>query len=201
MIKFFNFALLIPIFISIFISVIFIPIFNNSFANTADSSIYYYSDGSNKFYLPTNISFSTSSISKNFIWPTPGYSKITSKFGYRSAPTIGAGTYHGGIDIAAPENSSIISVASGVIKYVGWYGANGYTVIIEHENNYESIYGHVSPTFLVSIGDYVKKGELIARVGPKYVDKKSYTTYRDSYGKYTNGATTRSSFAFCYYKR
>lgn len=39
----------------------------------------------------------------NFVWPTPGYTTITSKFGYRTAPTIGASKYHGGIDIAAPS--------------------------------------------------------------------------------------------------
>ena len=120
----------------------------------------------------------------------PKYTTITSKFGYRKAPANGAATYHGGIDIAAPEGSKILSVADGTIYYAGWYGANGYTVIIEHENGYKSTYGHVSPIFIVSVGDFVKKGDIIARVGPKYIEKKSYTKYVDTSGKYTNGATT-----------
>ena len=95
-----------------------------------------------------------------------------------------------GIDIAAPENSYILAVADGVVSYVGWYGANGYTVILKHSQNYQSIYGHISPNFIVKIGENIKKGQLIALVGPKYIEKKSYTIYQDSNGKYTNGATT-----------
>lgn len=70
----------------------------------------------------------------------------------------------------------------------GWYGANGYSVIISHENGISSTYGHISETFLVSIGESVSKGQIIAKVGPKYVSKVS--NYKDSNGKYTNGATT-----------
>jgi murein DD-endopeptidase MepM/ murein hydrolase activator NlpD len=39
-------------------------------------------------------------------------------------------------------------------------------------------------------GDYVLQGELIANVGPKYINEKSYTKYKDSSGRCTNGATT-----------
>ena len=71
---------------------------------------------------------------------------------------------------------------------LGWYGANGYTVIISHENGISSTYGHLSETFIVSVGQKVSKGQIIAHVGPKYVSKESI--YKDSTGKYTNGATT-----------
>ena len=158
-------SVLLPIVLSILLSIFFIPTLSNSFQNSNFSS-------------------------NNFLWPTPGYCKITSKFGQRIAPTTGAATYHGGIDIAAPENSSIISIADGTVSFVGWNGANGYTVIVSHPNNLKSIYGHISPHFIVSIGDTIKKGELIAKVGPKYIEKKDYTTYIDKSGRYTNGATT-----------
>lgn len=51
-------------------------------------------------------------------------------------------------------------------------------------------YSHVSPNFLVSVGDFVKQGEIIAHVGPKYVDNVPNNPYKDSSGKSTNGATT-----------
>lgn len=162
-------SIFLPIILSTLISIFFIPTVQN--VSAIDSNL------SN---LPNSF----------FLWPTPGYSKITSDFGYREAPTTGAGTYHGGIDIAAPENTTILSIANGTIIFAGWYGANGYTIIIEHSNNYQSIYGHISPNFLVSVGDTVKKGDIIAKVGPKYIEKKSYTNYTDKTGKYTNGATT-----------
>lgn len=187
MIKNFSISLFMPIILTIFISIFFIPTTNYSSISFSTSTLQHASNLTN--------------YSHSFLWPTPGYSKITSNFGYRTAPTQGAGTYHGGIDIAAPQNSSIISIADGIVSFVGWYGANGYTIIITHSNNYKSTYGHVSPNFLVSLGDTVKKGDLIAKVGPKYVDKKSYTTYIDKNGKYTNGATTRATSTFFNRKR
>lgn len=76
----------------------------------------------------------------------------------------------------------------GRLNLSGWYGANGYSVIISHKNGLTSTYGHISESFLVSIGESVSKGQKIAKVGPKYVSKKS--EYTDNSGKYTNGATT-----------
>ena len=68
-------------------------------------------------------------------------------------------------------------------------GANGFTIKLQN-GDYIVTYSHVSPTFLVSIGDFVTKGEIIAQVGPKYVDNVPNNPYKDSTGKSTNGATT-----------
>ena len=76
------------------------------------------------------------------------------------------------------------------MSFVGWYGANGYTVIIDLDNGAKCIYGHISPKFKVSRGDKVYKGQEVASVGPKYIEAQSYTIYTDSNGKTTNGATT-----------
>lgn len=183
--KLFYFSLSLPIILSVFISCFFIPAFSINFTNI----------------LTQNSLTSHSSIFllNSFIWPTPSYTNITSHFGYRNSPITHKKAYHGGIDIAAPENSPILAIADGFVSYIGWYGANGYSVILSHENGYKSIYGHISPEFIVSLGEEVKKGNIIAKVGPKYIPKKSYTTYQDSTGKYTNGATTRTTSTFCYH--
>lgn len=102
----------------------------------------------------------------------------------------GASTYHGGIDIGAKEGSRIYAIAAGKVIKASWGGANGYCVIINHQNGYISTYAHVSPNFVVKVGDDIRQGQYIANVGPKYVETKSYTTYKDSAGKTTNGATT-----------
>ncbi len=50
---------------------------------------------------------------------------------------------------------------------------------IKHSNHLSSVYEHLSPNMYVQKGDRVAKGDVIARVGPKYVEE----------GK-LNGATT-----------
>lgn len=102
---------------------------------------------------------------------------------------IGASTYHSGIDIAAPAGSNIIASFSGKVVYTGFYGANGFTVMIEN-GNYTFLYSHTSPNFMVKAGDTVQKGEIIAKVGPKNVYNVPNNKYKDSNGNPTNGATT-----------
>ncbi len=178
--KLFYSSFLFPIVFSIFISIFFIPCFQTISAQTKS--------GEKMVYTSTLSNIPQKSTS--FLWPTPGYTHITSDFGYRRAPANGAARYHGGIDIGVPEGHAIQSIQDGIVSYVGWYGANGYTVILTHDEHYQSIYGHVSPNFLVSTGEKVYKGQTIAAVGPKYISKTSYTSYTDSTGKCTNGATT-----------
>lgn len=60
-----------------------------------------------------NIKFIDSN--EDYIWPIPGYTTITSSFGYRYAPTSGASTYHSGIDIGAPAGAEFYAVFSGEI--------------------------------------------------------------------------------------
>lgn len=124
-----------------------------------------------------------------FFWPVPGFHKITSPFGKRNSPTNGASINHSGIDIAATENSNIYSVASGKIIFVGFKGAGGCTIIIE-SNNFNISYCHVSPSFIVSIGQTVNFGDHIANVGPKNIYSIPNNPYKDSNGIPTNGATT-----------
>lgn len=162
--------------ILIFCLCFFIPIFSSS-----GYVISYVpnSNQSNYLYISTS----------NLVWPVPGYTNITSSFGYRNAPTSGAGSYHGGIDIAVPTGSNIISSSSGIVSYLGFYGANGFTVKIE-SGNLIFIYSHISPDFLVYVGQTVSQGQIIAKVGPKNVYGVSNNPYKDSNGNPTNGATT-----------
>lgn len=118
-----------------------------------------------------------------------GYNTITSYFGYRKAPTAGAGTFHGGIDIGAPTGANVLSSFSGVVTYIGFYGANGYTIRIS-DGCYTANYSHISPYFLVYVGQSVNKGDIISTVGPKNVYNVPNNPYKDSNGNPTNGATT-----------
>lgn len=103
-----------------------------------------------------------------YVWPIPGYTKITSPFGKRVSPTAGASSFHKGIDVGAPKDTKLYAICDGKITYVGFLGGGGYTITLTTDNM-KITYCHVSPKFIVSIGDEVKKGEWIANVGPKNV--------------------------------
>lgn len=124
-----------------------------------------------------------------FAWPIPGYNVITSYFGKRNSPTAGASSYHKGLDIGAPEGSILIAAVDGEITYLGFLGGGGYTITLT-SNNMKITYCHVSPNFVVQVGQNIKRGEIIGMVGPKYVYGVQGNTYYDSTGKSTNGATT-----------
>lgn len=171
-----NFFILILITI-LFISLFFIPIF---YSNAQYSDDHYYE----------NITISES----GFCWPIPGYTYISSYFGKRTSPTNGASSYHSGIDIPASNGTNLYAIDDGIIAFASWGAGGGYTIVLEL-NNYPSIsasYCHVSPNFIVSRNQEVKRGELIGYVGPKNIYGINNNPYKDSNGNPTNGATTGS---------
>ena len=100
----------------------------------------------------------------SFIWPV--YGNITSYFGYRYI--FGSYSYHSGIDIAAAYGTGIQAADGGTVIWAGTgTGSNwsyGKYVIIDHGNGYQTYYAHCS-SLLVSVGDKVYQGQVIARVG------------------------------------
>lgn len=127
--------------------------------------------------------------SSGFAWPIPGYTTITSYFGKRISPTAGASSFHKGLDIGAPEGSILIAATDGNITYTGFLGGGGYTITLS-SGNMKITYCHVSPNFLVKVGDSVTRGQIIGQVGPKYVYGVKGNTYADEKERPTNGATT-----------
>ena len=164
------------ILISLFICIFFIPFYKNTTI----------------IFEKTNSSISinkTISSTSGLCWPLPGYTRISSPFGYRGAPTAGATNFHGGIDLPAPPGTNIISSISGKVVRTGFMGSGGCSVVVEN-NDYTVIFHHISPNYLVSPGDIVSQGQIIAQVGPKNVYGFSNNPYRDANGNPTNGATT-----------
>lgn len=146
---------------------------------------------SNSFYLTSNIEYSDSFIisDSEYVWPTPGYTTITSYFGKRTSPTAGASSFHKGIDIGAPQGSNLIAITSGKITFASFLGGGGYTITLSNDSM-KITYCHVSPTYIVKVGDIVEKGQIIGYVGPKNVYGVIGNPYTDEQGRPTNGATT-----------
>ncbi len=94
----------------------------------------------------------------------PVAGEITSRFGWRRDPFFGDIRWHNGVDIAAPIGTPIKSVINGRVIFSGQSHGYGNLVIIEDPNGTKTYYAHNEEN-LVKQGQYVKKGEVIARVG------------------------------------
>ena len=104
-----------------------------------------------------NQEITTASRGSTFSWPLKGI--ITSKYGPR-----GSGFHHG-LDIAADTGTSIAAIKSGKVIQAGWYSnIYGYLVTIDHGNEEQSMYAHLS-RILVDVGDIVYKGQIVGQVG------------------------------------
>lgn len=97
-------------------------------------------------------------------WPVPGYSSISSYYGYRVHPIFNTKKLHAGIDIPAPLGTSVKAAMSGIVIYSGWQGGYGNVVMISHGDNLVTVYAHNSAN-KVSVGDYVDRGQTIAAMG------------------------------------
>lgn len=89
----------------------------------------------------------------NFGWPVSG--RITQKYW----------TQHSALDIAAPKGSPIYATDSGyVVRTESKTTGYGNMILIDHGNGYITRYAHLSAIH-VEVGESVKKGQLIGRVG------------------------------------
>ena len=89
---------------------------------------------------------------------------ISSSFGERSDPFTGRAAFHKGLDFAGREGNEIVAVASGVVTWAGDRYGYGEMVEVNHGNGYVTRYAHNAEN-LVSVGDTVKRGDVIARMG------------------------------------
>ena len=99
-----------------------------------------------------------------FTHPCPGYSRISSEFGWREAPIAGAGNNHKGMDLAAPTGTPIYAAAAGTVTTARYSSSAGNWVVINHGNGLQTYYMHASALY-VSEGQSVSKGQNIAAVG------------------------------------
>ncbi len=100
-----------------------------------------------------------------FVWPLPGYTYISSQFGYRKHPITKQTNYHSGADIPAPAGTPILAVADGTVIENTYNSTFGYYVRIDHGNGYITLYGHMWKKSNVAVGAKVKQGQVIGGVG------------------------------------
>jgi murein DD-endopeptidase MepM/ murein hydrolase activator NlpD len=89
---------------------------------------------------------------------------ISSYFGKRTDPFTGKPANHTGIDFAGKSGADVVAVADGVVTWSSKRYGYGLMVEINHGNGYATRYAHNSEN-LVAVGDEVKKGQVVARMG------------------------------------
>ncbi|MDJ0929175.1 MAG: M23 family metallopeptidase [Gammaproteobacteria bacterium] len=89
---------------------------------------------------------------------------ISSSFGRRTDPFTGKSAWHRGVDFAGKRGAEIVAVAAGVVTWSGDRFGYGKMVEINHGNGYVTRYAHNEEN-LVAVGDHVKQGQTIARMG------------------------------------
>ena len=99
-------------------------------------------------------------------WPTASGYTISSRFGYRIA-VFGEGNFHTGLDIAGTGyGSPVYATNNGVITKIEYASTYGYHIIINHNNGFYSLYGHMSGFVSgLHVGSVVERGQQIGYVG------------------------------------
>ncbi len=98
------------------------------------------------------------------VFPLSVPSAISSVFGWRQHPISGDRRFHTGIDIAAASGTPVLAAYSGKVEISDWVSGYGVTVILNHNSAQQTLYGHMSETF-VRPGQWVERGTVIGSVG------------------------------------
>jgi murein DD-endopeptidase MepM/ murein hydrolase activator NlpD len=96
------------------------------------------------------------------IWPAHGW--LSSTMGRRTDPVNGGADYHAGLDIAGDRGQPVYATAAGTVTQLGYQGAYGNLIVVDHGFGLQTRYGHLSG-FAVQKGERVKRGDIIGRLG------------------------------------
>ena len=119
-------------------------------------------DGKGGYYTPEG-----KNIRKAFLRSPLEFSRITSGFSSaRYHPILHRMRAHKGVDYAAPIGTRVKATGDGVVEFAGWRGGYGNMVILRHQGQFSTVYGHLS-RFAPGIrsGVRVAQGDVIAYVG------------------------------------
>ena len=97
-------------------------------------------------------------------WPAKG--SVVSRYGKVKNPTLKTWMENLGIEIQAPENGSVVNVCPGQVMSVFWMRSAGNIVIIDHGNNYYTVYSHLE-VVSVQQGNWLEQGAEIGKVGDR----------------------------------
>jgi len=106
------------------------------------------------------------SMRKAFLRSPIEFSRVSSGFSRaRFHPVLNRWRAHKGVDYAAPTGTKVRATADGVVRFVGKQGGYGNAVMLDHQGQFQTVYGHLSRFGEVRRGQRVSQGEVIGYVG------------------------------------
>lgn len=107
------------------------------------------------------------SLRKAFLRSPVNFTRISSRFSLgRKHPVLHTIRAHRGVDYAAPTGTPIKAAGDGKIIFRGVKGGYGNAVIIQHGQQYTTLYAHMSRfASNMKVGQKVKQGQVIGYVG------------------------------------
>jgi len=95
-------------------------------------------------------------------WPTEG--RIVMGYGAQVNPRFGTRTFRNGVDIEAAVGKDVLAVHAGHVIYTGWFKGYGNLIIVDHGNEYYTLYAHIAE-IEAKEGEDVRQGQRIGTVG------------------------------------
>jgi murein hydrolase activator len=95
-------------------------------------------------------------------WPTEG--RIVTGYGAQVHPRFGTRTFRNGVDIEAAVGRDVLAVHAGHVIYTGWFKGYGNLIIVDHGNEYFTLYAHIAD-IEAKEGEDVRQGQRIGTVG------------------------------------
>ncbi|HPP06145.1 MAG TPA: peptidoglycan DD-metalloendopeptidase family protein [Syntrophorhabdaceae bacterium] len=89
---------------------------------------------------------------------------ISSRFGQRIHPIEDREHFHNGVDVTVKAGTPVKVTADGFVSFSGYYKGYGNMVIVEHGLGFSTLYAHNSKN-VVTVGQHVKRGDIIAYAG------------------------------------
>ncbi len=99
----------------------------------------------------------------DMLWPLHE-GKIIGKFGENKNSVLNTITLNYGIDIEAKGDNNVRCVAEGVVSAIDWLPGYGSVIIVSHNEDYRTVYGHLEEIF-VQEGDNINAGTVLAKIG------------------------------------
>lgn len=123
--------------------------------------LYREADGNEAYYTPDG-----RGLNQAFLRYPLEFTRISSTFGRRMHPIHRSWRSHNGTDFAAPKGTPIMASSDGKVSFVGTQRGYGNTIIIQHRDQYSSLYAHLNGfTKGLSKGQQIRQGQIIGYVG------------------------------------